>query len=121
MLEEKQHAVMQQLRSSTSSLEMSSSPTTPVSLLNPTAGTSELSMLRESLQRELENQRRIFDDLEFQQLEVGDGVMMVWRDWIQNQNGMSLSCWKHGEVGFEVVRSCLESWSQFCSHGGRTG
>ncbi|XP_070182235.1 pleckstrin homology-like domain family B member 2 isoform X1 [Littorina saxatilis] len=70
MLEEKQHAVMQQLRSSTSSLEMSSSPTTPVSLLNPTAGTSELSMLRESLQRELENQRRIFDDLEFQQLEA---------------------------------------------------
>ena len=56
--------------STTSHDSFSSSPTTPVSLLNPTAGASDLATLRESLQRELENQRRIFDDLEFQQLEV---------------------------------------------------
>ena len=71
MLEERKHQVAQQLRGSTTSHDsFSSSPTTPVSLLNPTAGASDLATLRESLQRELENQRRIFDDLEFQQLEV---------------------------------------------------
>ena len=71
MLEERKHQVVQQMRGSTTSHDsFSSSPTTPVSLLNPTAGASDLATLRESLQRELENQRRIFDDLEFQQLEV---------------------------------------------------
>lgn len=73
MLEERQHQLLQQLRSNNedTNANFSSSPTTPVSLLNPTTSTSELATLRESLQRELENQRRIFDDLEFQQLEVG--------------------------------------------------
>nr|KAG5702513.1 hypothetical protein BaRGS_003673 [Batillaria attramentaria] len=72
MLEERQHQIIQQMQGSDDDTNnsFSSSPTTPVSLLNPTAGASELATLRESLQRELENQRRIFDDLEFQQLEA---------------------------------------------------
>ncbi|KAL8618498.1 hypothetical protein ACOMHN_000643 [Nucella lapillus] len=83
MLEERQHQLVQQMRDNNHAASgggtgdsptfSPSPPITPLSLLHPpspTTPTSDLARLRESLQRELENQRRIFDDLEFQQLEA---------------------------------------------------